>query len=82
MNKIAVVVVLSVLLLVNGFGGTTYSTAWADASEVKVVLNGQVLKSDLYSAYTNGSTVLLPLRETSNVLKYQTTYQKAQTPLH
>lgn len=77
MNKIAVVVVLSVLLLVNGFGGTTSSTAWADAGEVKVVLNGQVLKSDQYSAYPNGSTVMLPLREASSVLKYQTTYQKS-----
>jgi hypothetical protein len=77
MNKIAVVVVLSVLLLVNGFGGTTYSTAWAASSEVKVVLNGQVLKTDQYSAYPNGSTVMIPLREATSVLKYQTTYQKS-----
>ncbi|WP_313640347.1 stalk domain-containing protein [Paenibacillus sp.] len=77
MKKIVAVVVLSVLLIANGFGITSSSTVWAASSDVRVILNGQVLNADPYSPYPNGSTVMIPLRESSIALKYKVAYQKS-----
>lgn len=78
MIKMAAVVVLGVLFLTNGFGGFAAPTVWADSGQVSVILNGKLLETDPHSAYNKGSTVMIPLREASNALKYTTTYQKVQ----
>ncbi|MEK4041251.1 copper amine oxidase N-terminal domain-containing protein [Paenibacillus sp. FSL L8-0493] len=77
MIKMAAVVVLGVLFLTNGFGGFAAPTVWADSGQVSVILNGKLLETDPHSAYNKGSTVMIPLREASNALKYTTTYQKS-----
>lgn len=77
MIKMAAVVVLGVLFLTNGFGGFAAPTVWADSGQVSVILNGKVLDTDPHSAFNKGSTVMIPLREASNALKYKTTYQKS-----
>lgn len=81
-NKIAAVVVLGVLLIANGFGSLASSTVWAESSDVRLILNGQVLSTEPYSPYPSGSTVMIPLREASNALKYKVAYQKTQVPSH
>lgn len=45
--------------------------------KVSVILNGKLLETNPHSAYNKGSTVMIPLREASNALKYTTTYQKS-----
>lgn len=76
-NKIVVVAMLGILLMANGFGTNTSSKVWAASSDIKIILNGQVLNTDPNSTYLNGSTVMIPLKEASNALKFKTTYQKS-----
>ncbi|MBW4080815.1 stalk domain-containing protein [Paenibacillus sp. S150] len=71
--KIAAVT-LSILLLAAGLGILAPQRAQA-AEPIKVILNGQLLQPEEPRAYKSGSTVMLPLRETAEALKYKTTYQ-------
>lgn len=71
-NRI-VAVFLSVLLLAAGSGGLTGNSVHA-APGVNIIVNGQALQPDGPQAYTSGSTLMLPLRETTEVLKYKTTF--------
>lgn len=47
------------------------------ASSMRVIVNGQELQPAGGLAYTNGSTVMLPLRETVEALKYRVTFTGA-----
>lgn len=72
-TKIAAVI-LSILLLAAGPVLITPQSVQA-ADNVKVILNGQLLPLDGSAAYKNGSAVMIPLRETAEILKYKTIYQ-------
>lgn len=76
MKKISIVTLLCILFIASGVREPAYSTVWADSSEVSVILNGKSMDPS-YSAYRSGSTVMLPLREIANALKYKVSYQKS-----
>lgn len=66
-------VILSILLLAAGTGIWTVQEANA-AAGVGVILNGQALVLADSAAYKSGSTVMVPLREVAEALKYKITY--------
>lgn len=72
-NKIAAVI-LSILLLAAGAGIGTAQNVNA-AGSVGIIMNGQALQLDGSPAYKSGSTVMIPLREAAEALKYKTSYQ-------
>ncbi|MGN7763897.1 stalk domain-containing protein [Paenibacillus sp. 22594] len=72
-TKIAAVT-LSILLFAGGLGLFVPQRAQA-ADPIKVILNGQLLQLEESNAYKSGSAILIPLRETAEALKYQTTYK-------
>ncbi|OKP94838.1 stalk domain-containing protein [Paenibacillus sp. P46E] len=72
-TKIAAVT-LSILLFAGGLGLFVPQRAQA-ADPIKVILNGQLLQLGESNAYKSGSAIMIPLRETAEVLKYQTTYK-------
>lgn len=74
-KKIAAVF-LSVMLLAAGAGVLTGNQVSA-ASSMRVIVNGQELQPSAGLPYTNGSNVMLPLRETAEALKYRVTYTGA-----
>lgn len=71
-NRI-VAVFLSVLLLAAGSGVLTGNSVHA-APGVNIIVNGQALQLDGPQTYTSGTTLMLPLRETTEILKYKTTF--------
>ncbi|UQZ36579.1 hypothetical protein C2I18_25400 [Paenibacillus sp. PK3_47] len=74
-NKIAAVI-LSILLLAAGTGIGTAQRADA-AGGVGIIMNGQALQTGSSPAYQSGSTVMIPLREAAEVLKYKTSFTSA-----
>lgn len=47
------------------------------ASSMRVIVNGQELQPGVGSAYTSGSSVMLPLLDTAEALKYRVTFTGA-----
>lgn len=68
-NRIAAIF-LSVLLLAAGSGFLTVPSVKAEGN-LRIIVNGQALQLDGAAAYTRGSDVMLPLRETAEALKYK-----------
>lgn len=67
-------VILSILLLAAGTGIWTAQEVKA-AAGMSVILNGQAILTADSTAYKNGATVMVPLREVAEALKYKITYQ-------
>ncbi|MBT2290898.1 hypothetical protein J7E73_17505 [Paenibacillus albidus] len=75
MNKIAAVI-LSFILLATGSWSLTAGKVSAASGTAGIILNGQALKFDGPVPYRSGSTLMIPLRETAEALRYKTTYQQ------
>ena len=76
MFKRIAAVFLSVMLFAAGAGVLTSHNASA-AGSLRIIVNGQELQLGAASAYTGGTDIMLPLRETVEALKYKVTFSGA-----
>lgn len=74
--KRIIAVVLCILIIVSGLGGLTTQSVSASSSNVKVIVNGQLLKEKQDLAFRSGSTVLIPLKKAAKALKYNVSYEQ------
>ena len=75
MNRI-IAVVFSILIIVSGIEILTTKSVFASPSDVRVIINGQLLKEEGNSAYKLGPTVIIPLKEAAKALKYKVIYEQ------
>jgi len=74
--KRIIAVILSILTIVSAIEILTTKSVSASSSDVKVIINGQLLKGEGNSAYKLGSTAIIPLKEAAKALKYKVTFEQ------